>query len=417
MRNPATLLLCLATGLSAQVDRPPSAAQRTIPPDVQKPVTTASGLIYSVLKAGDESKPRPVRGSRVRLHYTGWTAEGKVFETSEYNTEPRRAVVGLTMLPAWTEALQLMHPGQRLKITCPPALAFGSHGLPQRNKTVPAVPPDSTVIYELVLSAVEERLDLPTLPVADPQRTEDLGGGLRVEVLEPGQGPAPREKQGFELAFHLFNADGHLVSSSVHPRTRPIRGRHLYGKAELPFLERLSSRFKVGQSLRVEVPPALCFGAEGRGHLLPPNSRTTWVVEVLRFLPVPSPKPVPEFRRLDLLKARQLPGGLRYEVLKAGSGEAKDEDGRLRFLHVAWRTDGKVFDESFSSGIPAEAQAENLVPGLRQVLQRMPEGAVWLIRVPPGLGYGLTGNPGLGIGPNRHLFYLVEYLGRVQELK
>ena len=272
MRYPATLLLCLGTWLPGQVDRPQSASQRPVPLDVQKPVTTASGLIYSVLKVGDESKARPVRGSRVRLHYTGWTAEGKVFETSEYNTEPRRAVVGLTMLPAWTEALQLMHPGQRMKITCPPQLAFGSHGLPQRKKTVPEVAPDSTVIYELVLAAVESRLELPAMPVADPGKTEDLGEGLRVEVLKPGKGPAPREKEGFELAFDLFNAAGQLVSTSVHPRTPHIRGRHLHGKAELPFLDELSGRFRVGQRLRVEVPPRLCFGADGRGHLLPPNS-------------------------------------------------------------------------------------------------------------------------------------------------
>ena len=104
-------------------------------------------------------------------------------------------------------------------------------------------------------------------------------------------------------------------------------------------------------------------------------------------------------------------------MLKPGTGKAKADADALRFLHVAWLADGKVFDESFSTGIPAEAQAQSLVPGLRRALQRMPEGAVWLVQVPPGLGYGLTGNPGLGIGPNRQLYYLVEFLGPVQSLK
>src|SRR5262245_13854951 len=73
------------------------------PPDA---VRTPSGLASKVLQVG-MSNVRPSPRSNVRVHYTGWTTDGKMFDSSVVRNEP--AEFGVTnVIPGWTEGLQLM---------------------------------------------------------------------------------------------------------------------------------------------------------------------------------------------------------------------------------------------------------------------------------------------------------------------
>jgi hypothetical protein len=89
---------------------------------------TASGLAYVVLAPGRGTR-RPGPRSRVRVHYTGWTTGGVMFDSSvargEASTFPLHAVI-----PGLTEGLQLMVEGQRTRFWMPPALAYGEHPRP-----------------------------------------------------------------------------------------------------------------------------------------------------------------------------------------------------------------------------------------------------------------------------------------------
>jgi FKBP-type peptidyl-prolyl cis-trans isomerase len=105
-----------------------------VPDDVAAPppgsLKTVSGLSTKVLNAGTGTRhPRPT--DRVTVHYTGWTTDGKMFDSSVANGTP--ATFSLAqVIPGWTEGLQLMVEGERRRFWIPESLAYkGQPGSPQ----------------------------------------------------------------------------------------------------------------------------------------------------------------------------------------------------------------------------------------------------------------------------------------------
>jgi FKBP-type peptidyl-prolyl cis-trans isomerase FklB len=87
--------------------------------------TTASGLQYEVVKAGDG--PKPVATDKVNVHYHGTLIDGKVFDSSVERGQPITFGVQ-EVIKGWTEALQLMPVGSKWKIYIPSQLAYGEQG-------------------------------------------------------------------------------------------------------------------------------------------------------------------------------------------------------------------------------------------------------------------------------------------------
>ena len=104
--------------------------------------TTPSGLQYEVLEGGSGAKP--TADSTVVTHYHGTLVDGTVFDSSVERGEP--AEFGITqVIPAWTEALQLMSVGDKWRIACPPKLAYGEQGAGD------AIPPNTALVFEIHL--------------------------------------------------------------------------------------------------------------------------------------------------------------------------------------------------------------------------------------------------------------------------
>jgi FKBP-type peptidyl-prolyl cis-trans isomerase len=104
------------------------------PPDVKEPPPdakrTASGLAYKVLKPGTGSrKPQP--WDRVSVHYTGWTVDGKMFDSSVARGAP--TVMQLDqVIKGWTEGVTMMVEGERTRFWIPQDLAYkGEAGSPK----------------------------------------------------------------------------------------------------------------------------------------------------------------------------------------------------------------------------------------------------------------------------------------------
>ena len=95
------------------------------PKDAKK---TASGLAYKVLKAGT-GDTRPTAESRVKVHYSGWTTDGKLFDSSVERGEPIEFPLN-RVIPGWTEGVQLMMVGEKTRFWIPSNLAYGD--TPQR---------------------------------------------------------------------------------------------------------------------------------------------------------------------------------------------------------------------------------------------------------------------------------------------
>jgi FKBP-type peptidyl-prolyl cis-trans isomerase len=97
------------------------------PPDVAAPpadaTTTASGLVTKVLTPGTGSK-HPHATSVVKVHYTGWTTDGEMFDSSVARAQA--ISFGLNQVIAgWTEGVQLMVEGETRRLWIPERLAYG----------------------------------------------------------------------------------------------------------------------------------------------------------------------------------------------------------------------------------------------------------------------------------------------------
>jgi peptidylprolyl isomerase len=106
----------------------------TAPPDVAAAPSdakrTASGLAYKVLTPGSGTE-KPSSRSRVTVHYTGWTTDGKMFDSSVMRGTP--ATFGLDqVIKGWTEGVQLMVVGEKTRFWIPQDLAYkGQPGSPR----------------------------------------------------------------------------------------------------------------------------------------------------------------------------------------------------------------------------------------------------------------------------------------------
>lgn len=104
---------------------PPDVA--AIPPDAE---VTVSGLASRVLVPG-QGTAHPSARSRVTVHYSGWTTDGEMFDSSI--TRGRPATFGLhQVIAGWTEGVQLMVEGEHRRFWIPENLAYGGRpGAPQ----------------------------------------------------------------------------------------------------------------------------------------------------------------------------------------------------------------------------------------------------------------------------------------------
>jgi FKBP-type peptidyl-prolyl cis-trans isomerase FklB len=110
-------------------------------------VVLPSGLQYRVISKGDGKGEKPTEKDMVTTHYEGKTIDGKVFDSSFQRGEPASFPVN-GVIKGWTEALQLMHVGDKFELFVPSELAYGEQGAGQD------IPPYSTLIFDVELLKV-----------------------------------------------------------------------------------------------------------------------------------------------------------------------------------------------------------------------------------------------------------------------
>jgi FKBP-type peptidyl-prolyl cis-trans isomerase len=121
-----------------------------VPPDVAEAPKTAkktkSGLAYRVLKKGT-GKDHPKASSTVEVHYSGWTIDGKMFDSSVARGEPAVFPLG-GVIPGWTEGVQLMTVGEKTRFWIPGKLAYGD--TPSRPGA-----PAGTLVFDVELLSIK----------------------------------------------------------------------------------------------------------------------------------------------------------------------------------------------------------------------------------------------------------------------
>jgi len=107
---------------------------------------TKSGLAYEVLKEGSGKSPKAT--DTVEVHYHGTLINGVVFDSSVQRNKTIEFPLN-RVIKGWTEGLQLMKEGGKIKLIIPSELAYGDNGSP------PKIPGGATLIFEVELFKVK----------------------------------------------------------------------------------------------------------------------------------------------------------------------------------------------------------------------------------------------------------------------
>lgn len=101
--------------------------------------------------------------------------------------------------------------------------------------------------------------------------------------------------------------------------------------------------------------------------------------------------------------------GLRYKVLREGTGPPPRARDRVQVHYSCRLEDGTVIDSSYERGAPDVLRPRDLIRGFREALLLMPAGSHFEVIVPGRLGYGRDGIDGV-VGPNETLIFEIELL-------
>src|SRR5262245_27282633 len=175
MRLMSFLTSFLFVTATAMAQTPPPA-----PSDVAAPpadaAKTASGLASKVIKPGT-GKVHPKAEDLVTVHYSGWTTDGKMFDSSVVRGQ--RATFPLNrVIAGWTEGVQLMVTGETRRFWIPEKLAYQG----KRD-------PKGMLVFDVELLSFEQSpTQAPPDVKAPPADAKKTASGLAYKVIKPGTG-------------------------------------------------------------------------------------------------------------------------------------------------------------------------------------------------------------------------------------
>ena len=207
----AALVAALAGAAFAQSQpaRPPAAKQIPAPPDVAAPPAdaekTASGLASKVIAAGTQGE-KPTGNDLVTVHYTGWTTDGKMFDSSHARGKPNTFPLD-RVIPGWRECVSLMTIGETRRCWIPQELAYkGQAGRPA-----------GMLVFEVELIGRQPSpTTAPPDVAAPPSDAKRTATGLAYKVLTPGTGERkPSSRSRVTVHYTGWTTDGKMFDSSV----------------------------------------------------------------------------------------------------------------------------------------------------------------------------------------------------------
>ncbi|MBM3984997.1 MAG: hypothetical protein FJ296_04800 [Planctomycetes bacterium] len=236
--------------------------------------TTASGLRWALRAKGDETKARPGRTDTVSVFYAGYLEDGSKFDERTRAQGPISFALN-QVIPGWTEGLQLMHPGTRIKLHIPWQAAYGEAGSP------PKIPGRSNLIFDVELVSVTPD---PTPPFALPgdEELRATPTGLKYQVIKEGlpDGRKPVASDTVTVQYAGWLLDGTLFDGS-YSRKKPASfglSRVIKGWTEGVQL------MQEGAIYKFVIPASLAYGEKGAGGgLIPPNATLVFQIELLKI--------------------------------------------------------------------------------------------------------------------------------------
>ena len=363
----------------ASKDGPP-AGWETAPADVAAPPAdakkTESGLAYKILSGGGSGEKPSGASTKVKVHYTGWTTDGKMFDSSYKRNRPASFALN-GVIAGWTEGLQLVGVGDKVRLWIPEELAY--KGRPGK--------PAGMLVFDVELLEVANPPAAPADVGAAPADATRTESGLAYTVLAPGEGDRkPKASSIVSVHYTGWTTDGEMFDSSVmrgKPASFPLDGV-IKGWTEGLQLMTL------GERTRFWIPAALAYGDNPR-----PGAPQGDLVFDVELLSITDPPEVPADVAAAPADAIKTDSGLAYKVLEPGTGTTHPTaDSRVTVHYTGWTTDGKRFDSSVVRGKPATFPLKGVVKGWTEGLQLMVEGQTSRFWIPADLAYGDNPRPG-----------------------
>ena len=227
--NPAECDGCVPPAPSASAALP-VAKTLPAPEDVAAPPKdakkTASGLASKVLAKGT-GKDHPNPEDKVKVHYTGWSKDGKMFDSSVVRGEPTEFPLS-GVIKGWTEGVQQMVVGEKRRFWIPGALAYGDK---------PSMPgtPSGDLTFDIELLEITKGVKPPPTPPdvkAPPATSKKTASGLHYRVIKAGTGKtSPAATSKVQVNYTGWTTDGKMFDSSTtegkpasFPLNRVIKG-------------------------------------------------------------------------------------------------------------------------------------------------------------------------------------------------
>ncbi len=371
---------------AARPAQPPAQEPIPAPPDVAAPPADAkktdSGLAYKVLTPGPGEGEAPNEWDRVKVHYTGWTTDGKMFDSSVQRGRPATFQLN-AVIAGWTEGVGLMKQGDKFRFWIPEDQAYkGRAGAPQ-----------GMLVFDVELLEIfpgPKPIPAPDDVAAPPADAKKTKSGLAYKVLTKGKGKEEvTDRDTVQVHYTGWTTDGKMFDSSV-TKNRPAT----FGVTQViaGWTEALQL-MKQGDKFRVWIPEELAYqGKPGR-----PAGMLVFDVELLEVKKAPKPIPAPKDVAAPPKGATTTESGLAYKVVKKGKGGEKPTAASVVEVHyTGWTTDGKMFDSSVARGKPTSFPLGRVIKGWTEGVQLMSVGDTYRFWIPEDLAYG--GRPGKPAG-------------------
>ncbi|MGB0647706.1 MAG: FKBP-type peptidyl-prolyl cis-trans isomerase [Bradymonadia bacterium] len=377
----------------------------------QNATKVVDGIAYRVLKRGS-SKHKPKMDSTVVVHYTGWTTDGRSFDSSITRGEPSKFGVS-TVISGWTQALLLMAVGDKFRIWVPEELAYrGQQGMPKGMLVfdlelldivgtsagagnVQSSTPQAPNVEVVPVHQPRDAIHSSTTPSTDQARgmsppSEAVGtpSGLFSKVLRAGVGKAhPTDKSIAVVKYQAWKGDWELFDSTPDA----MDGIRVPVDGVIPGLSEGLKLMVEGEVRRLWIPDELAYKYQPGGT----KGSVVFDVELVGIEAQRQPPPTPVDVSSPPADAEQTSNGVFHRRLQAGNGNVKPKPQSVVKVHyTGWTTDGKIFDSSMTRNQPAVFSLATVIPGWSEGLQLMVEGEVRRLWIPESLAYrGKVGRP------------------------
>jgi FKBP-type peptidyl-prolyl cis-trans isomerase len=381
-------LACLAAVLFAQA--PTATAQNTMPQtpaDVaaapKDAAKTPSGLASKVLEKGKGTE-HPSASDTVTVHYSGWTTDGKMFDSSVQRGEPTSFPLK-GVIKGWTEGVQLMVEGEKRRFWIPADLAYGENPGGGR--------PGGTLVFDIELISIKKGPKAPALKApADAKKT---AAGVAIQTVAKGTGAeSPKPEDTVKVQLALWSPDGDLIQSTAQqggPVDVPLDKFRIGGLSEA------IQTMVEGEKKVAWIPAAVAFN--GKTPQGAPEGGLVVEVELVSFKKgVPAPK-APSDVAAAPADAKKTASGLASKVLAPGTGKEHPKATDTVTVHYSgWTTDGKMFDSSVTRGEPTSFPLNQVIKGWTEGLQLMVKGEKRRFWIPADLAYGENAGGGAPAG-------------------